>query len=273
MGPSGSGKTTLLNTLAGQLRAAKGLSLVGNVALNGQTGEFHHIKALQCIAAHASVCGSRGRHGTGAQSVRAPGGYILLAGTCTVPNFTKAVLRKLNQTVQMTVRETLRFAARLRLPRSMSLDAKYATVEEIITKLSLGKCADSIVGGAKVPFVLVLWQLRYYNESQVAGWTQVRGISGGERKRLNIGCELIGSPSLLFLDEPTTGLDSFQAEKASAFCYEWPYPAAAQRLRMRRPLKWTIVGCGFASRSGQRRAHHCLRHPPAVRNGATFLQS
>jgi len=51
----------------------------------------------------------------------------------------------------------------------MSLDAKYATVEEIITKLSLGKCADSIVGGAKVPFVLVLWQLKIL-ELVSSGW-------------------------------------------------------------------------------------------------------
>ena len=43
--------------------------------------------------------------------------------------------------------------------------------------------------------------------------SQVRGISGGERKRLNIGCELIAAAALMFLDEPTTGLDSFQAEK------------------------------------------------------------
>lgn len=35
----------------------------------------------------------------------------------------------------------------------------------------------------------------------------------GEKKRLSIGCELVGSPSLVFCDEPTTGLDSFQAEK------------------------------------------------------------
>jgi ABC-type glutathione transport system ATPase component len=50
------------------------------------------------------------------------------------------------------------------------------------------------------------------------GDEKVRGLSGGEKKRLAIGCELISSPSLLFLDEPTTGLDSFQAEKVSNVC-------------------------------------------------------
>lgn len=43
------------------------------------------------------------------------------------------------------------------------------------------------------------------------GSDQVRGISGGEKKRVNIGVELIQTPNLLFLDEPTTGLDSYTA--------------------------------------------------------------
>lgn len=43
------------------------------------------------------------------------------------------------------------------------------------------------------------------------GGEMLKGVSGGERKRASIGVELITNPSLIFLDEPTTGLDSFTA--------------------------------------------------------------
>lgn len=68
----------------------------------------------------------------------------------------------------------------------MSKKDKLERVEQVISELNLNACADTKIGNALV-----------------------RGISGGERKRTSIGVELIKDPSVLFLDEPTTGLDSF----------------------------------------------------------------
>lgn len=88
----------------------------------------------------------------------------------------------------LTVRETLKMAAHLRLAKDVPNAEKDAFVEKLINKLGLMQSADTPVGDAKT-----------------------RGLSGGEKKRLSIGCELIGSPALMFVDEPTSGLDSFQA--------------------------------------------------------------
>nr|AIU41647.1 ABC transporter family protein [Hevea brasiliensis] len=91
---------------------------------------------------------------------------------------------------QLTVRETLSLAAELQLPEISSVEERDEFVNNLLFKLGLVSCADSIVGDAKV-----------------------RGISGGEKKRLSLACELIASPSVIFADEPTTGLDAFQAER------------------------------------------------------------
>ncbi|NXO76187.1 ABCG2 protein, partial [Sitta europaea] len=88
----------------------------------------------------------------------------------------------------LTVRENLKFSAALRLPKSVKERDKNERVNQIIKELGLSKVADSKVG------------------------TQFsRGVSGGERKRTNIGMELITDPAILFLDEPTTGLDASTA--------------------------------------------------------------
>ncbi|XP_058403456.1 broad substrate specificity ATP-binding cassette transporter ABCG2 isoform X1 [Diceros bicornis minor] len=88
----------------------------------------------------------------------------------------------------LTVRENLQFSAALRLPTTMTNHEKNERINKIIQELGLEKVADSKVG------------------------TQfIRGVSGGERKRTSIGMELITDPSVLFLDEPTTGLDSSTA--------------------------------------------------------------
>nr|KJB35753.1 hypothetical protein B456_006G126900 [Gossypium raimondii] len=88
----------------------------------------------------------------------------------------------------LTVRETITYSAQLRLPSSLTRQDIDGIVEGTITEMGLQECADRLIGN---------WHLR--------------GISGGEKKRLSIALEILTRPHLLFLDEPTSGLDSASA--------------------------------------------------------------
>lgn len=89
----------------------------------------------------------------------------------------------------ITVREHLVFQARLRMGKTFTEERYLRRVDTVIEELGLAKCRDTMIGGMNV-----------------------RGISGGERKRLSFATEILTNPSILFVDEPTSGLDSFMAE-------------------------------------------------------------
>jgi len=86
----------------------------------------------------------------------------------------------------LKVREALIYSAMLRLPSSMSIKERIQIVDNVLDEVGLKKAANTLIG--------------------VPGFS--KGISGGERKRLSIAMELLTGPSVLFLDEPTTGLDA-----------------------------------------------------------------
>jgi ABC-type multidrug transport system ATPase subunit/ABC-type multidrug transport system permease subunit len=79
----------------------------------------------------------------------------------------------------LTVREALRYSAQLRLSEDASSDDVRASVERVLAEVDLSEHAD----------------------------TRIDRLSGGQRKRAGVAVELLSQPSLLFLDEPTTGLD------------------------------------------------------------------
>lgn len=88
----------------------------------------------------------------------------------------------------LTVKETLTFSALLRLPKKLTKEQKVERAEAVLAQLGLQRCGDTIIGNQFL-----------------------RGVSGGERKRVCIGQEILINPALLFLDEPTSGLDSTTA--------------------------------------------------------------
>lgn len=87
----------------------------------------------------------------------------------------------------LTVRETFMFSASLRIPNKTA-EERAKIVENTINLLKLTHCADSKVGSELV-----------------------RGLSGGEKRRVSIGVDVIHQPKVIFLDEPTSGLDSTTA--------------------------------------------------------------
>lgn len=126
---------------------------------------------------------------------RLPGNQFTGTVLANGRKLSKTVLRRTGFVTQddvlyphLTVRETLIFCALLRLPKSLTRREKTAVADSVIAELGLSKCENTIIGN-----------------------TFIRGVSGGERKRVSIAHEMLVNPSLLILDEPTSGLDSTAA--------------------------------------------------------------
>ncbi|KAF2268532.1 ABC transporter-like protein [Lojkania enalia] len=150
MGPSGSGKTSLLNSMAGRLRddITTRYKKFGNMTFNGL----------------------------------APSEDVVHSICSFVTQDDDALLASL------TVRETLRYAAGLRLPKWMSMEKKIQKAEDVLLKMGLKDCADNLIGN-----------------------DLIKGISGGEKRRVTIAVQILTEPRILLLDEPLSGLDAFTA--------------------------------------------------------------
>uniref|UniRef100_A0A2S2Q8W2 Protein scarlet n=1 Tax=Sipha flava TaxID=143950 RepID=A0A2S2Q8W2_9HEMI len=92
-----------------------------------------------------------------------------------------------------TVKEHLNFMAKLKMDRRTTENNLKARVSAIIEELGLNQCANTRIGAV--------------------GENGKITLSGGERKIVSFATELLTDPSFLFCDEPTTGLDSYSAQK------------------------------------------------------------
>lgn len=173
--PVKSGLRRVLHGLNGQVRTGQVLAIMGASG----SGKTTLLNLLSGRMKSSSKCVSSGKIFVNGK----PRNYE------TFPYIAKFVEQDdTTMFAELTVREQILFAARLALPSTVTETQKAARVEKIIQELGLSKAADTYIGSELV-----------------------RGVSGGERRRAAIGLELVTDPSLIFLDEPTTGLDSFNA--------------------------------------------------------------
>jgi len=91
-----------------------------------------------------------------------------------------------------TVFEIILFTAMIKIPdvENMCREDVYEQVEGVIRAMNLEKCRNTYLGN-----------------------NLVRGVSGGEKKRVSVACSLLTQPRCMFLDEPTSGLDSAMARE------------------------------------------------------------
>ncbi|CAJ1329185.1 unnamed protein product [Effrenium voratum] len=164
----------------------------GRCILEGVTGEFRPKKMAAIMGPSGAgkttfmnaICG-RAYYGTVTGQIRVNGKVSSIAEIKQLRGFVPQddIVHE-----QLTVREQIYYSARLRNAEGTPKAAIEHIVEDVLNVMQLLDVQHSIVGDV-----------------------EKRGISGGQRKRVNIGLELASRPTILMLDEPTSGLDSTTA--------------------------------------------------------------
>jgi ABC-2 type transport system ATP-binding protein len=150
--------------------------------------QLHVLKGVDFEVARGSIFALLGSNG---------------AGKTTVVRILTTLLKPSNGTASVNGFDVLSQPARVR--ESISLTGQFSAVDEILT----GR--ENLVLVARLrhlkdPGTVADDLLARFNLAE-AGSRKVSEYSGGMRRRLDIAMSLIGEPKVIFLDEPTTGLD------------------------------------------------------------------
>ena len=185
MGPSGAGKTTFLSVLLGTARRSHGTLLI-----NKEPQEMEYYRNLI--------------------------GFVPQDDTMLT---------------ELTVRENIEYSARIRLPRNnlewtKAFGTTILPIKNQRTSSSFGLLWNKMVNVFTHQYSSLLTfdtAVQIYVDAiiEVLGLTTcadtlVGSVSGGQRKRTNIGIELAAAPCAIFLDEPTSGLDATAALEVCA---------------------------------------------------------
>ena len=159
------------------------------------------LKGVNAYMPSGSLTAIIGSSGSGKTSVlntlsnRVVGGRLKITGDITyngIPQISSIrsayVMQQDVLLPTLTVRETLRYAAELRLPPPTTTEERERNVQNVILELGLKECADTRIGN-----------------------NVHKGCSGGEKRRTSLAVQMLSNPSVLFCDEVTTGLDAATA--------------------------------------------------------------
>lgn len=172
--PGGKDAKQILHSQKGSVSSGNVVAIIG-ASGSGKTTLLNYLSGyIDSAMGHSGVCKIGGVEGLDMSKLRSICGYVLQEDILSP---------------ELTVQETIEYSARFRLPQGTSRAIISQKVESVIQMLDLQKCRNTRIGDG-------------IN----------RGVSGGERKRAVIGAEIVTDPKLLLLDEPTTGLDSLNAE-------------------------------------------------------------
>ena len=80
--------------------------------------------------------------------------------------------------------------AAVRMDKNVPQEKRRERIEQVKEELGLKKCENTLIGAPG----------------------RIKGISGGEKRRLAFASEILTNPPLMFCDEPTSGLDSYMAQ-------------------------------------------------------------